>query len=136
MVLWHITCIASVIVPKMLVFHLKYANKKHYLWNSSEVTGYKLKVNRLVSRSVNGRAVRKVNTTNKLTNFKNVTLIYFVIVYCVKVNDFDWESYLGYPSYPGSGWKVSEKSKSDFFIFFFCQWKYKEKTFWKESKCV
>ena len=58
-----------------------------------------------------------------------LTLIYFLIVYCVKVNDFNWERDPGHPSYPGSGWKVSEKLKSDFFYFFSVNESTKKKRF-------
>jgi hypothetical protein len=62
---------------------------------------------------------RTYKKNNKLTNFnfKNVT---FILLLIVLVNDLNWENrpHMGYPHPPGSRWNVSEKSKSDFFIFF------------------
>ena len=73
---------------------------------------------------------RTYEKSNKLTNFnfKNVT---FILLLIVLVNDLNWENrpHMGYPHPPGSGWKVSEKLKSDFFYFFSVNKKYKEKTF-------
>jgi hypothetical protein len=66
---------------------------------------------------------------NKLRK-KNVNLI-LLIVLIVQVNDLNYDNPPdgGCPQPPGSGWKMSEKSKSDFFYFFSVNKKYKEKTF-------
>ncbi len=55
---------------------------------------------------------------NKLRK-KNVNLI-LLIVLIVQINvlNCDNRPHGGCPQPPGSGWKVSEKSKNDFFYFF------------------